>query len=110
MRKSLLSVLCVIGLAGATGCAHTARGLKQDAGEATTNVKSAAETVDVKSALIAAKDIDTGAIDVDTYSDKKVIVLRGSVPTQEQKSRAAAIAQDHAKGYTIDNQLAVVPK
>ena len=110
MRKSVLAVVCVIGLAGATGCAHTARGLKQDTEKNASAVKGAAETVDVKSALMAAKDLDTGAIDVDTYADKKLIVIRGSVPTEAQKQRATAIAQDHAKGYRIDNQLAVVPK
>ena len=110
MTKVLWSVACVIALAGATGCAHTAGGLKQDAKENVTAVKGAAETVDVKTALMHADDLDTGAIDVDTYADKKVVVLRGSVPTQAQKTRAEAIAKDHAKGYTIDNQLAVVPK
>ena len=51
-----------------------------------------------------------GAIDVDTYQDRKLVVLRGSVPTQAQKQRAGMIAQDNAKSYRIDNQLAVVPK
>ena len=110
MRNTFISIACVIALAGAAGCAHTMGGLKQDTKDNASAVRGAAETVDVKSALIAAKDLDAGAIDVDTYQDKKLVVLRGSVPTQEQKQRAEAIARDNAKSYRIDNQLAVVPK
>jgi osmotically-inducible protein OsmY len=106
----MLSFACVIALAGMTGCAQTAKGVVQDTKENTAAVKGGVQTADIKTAIIAAKDIDAGAIDVDTYEDKKVVVLRGSVPTQEQKQRAEAIARDHAKSYRIDNQLAVVPK
>jgi osmotically-inducible protein OsmY len=110
MRKCVLSIACVIALAGATGCAHTARGLKNDAENNASAVRGAVETVDVKSAIIADDEIDSGAIDVDTYQDKKLVVLRGSVPTEAQKQKAEMIARDHAKSYRIDNQLAVVPK
>jgi osmotically-inducible protein OsmY len=54
--------------------------------------------------------VDSGAIDVDTYQDKKVVVLRGSVPTEAQKARAGQIARENAKGYTVGNRLAVVPE
>jgi osmotically-inducible protein OsmY len=94
----------------ALGCSHTARAVVQDTKENTAKVKAGAETIDVKSALIAAKDLDTGAIDVDTYADTKTVVLRGSVPTAEQKARAEQIAREHAPNYKIDNKLAVVPK
>ena len=40
----------------------------------------------------------------------KLVVLRGSVPTEAQKARAEQIARDHAKGYNIENKLAVVPQ
>ena len=110
MRKCVLSIACVIALAGAAGCAHTARGLKHDAESNASAVRGAAETVDVKTAIIADKEIDSGAIDVDTYQDKKPVVLRGSVPTEAQKQKAEMIARDHAKSYRLDNQLAVVPK
>ena len=64
----------------------------------------------VKTAILADKTIDAGAIDVDTYQDRKLVVLRGSVPTEAQKLKAGMIAKDNASSYTIDNQLAVVPK
>jgi len=110
MKSSFYSVACVVMLAGTAACAHTARGVVQDTKNNAGAVRGAAETVDVKTALIADKTIDAGAIDVDTYQDKKLVVLRGSVPTQEQKNKAGMIAQDNAKSYRIDNQLAVVPK
>jgi osmotically-inducible protein OsmY len=110
MYKGMWSVACVVALAGATGCAQTASGVVQDTKANTSAVRGGVETLDVKTAIIADKDIDSGAIDVDTYQDKKLVVIRGSVPTEAQKQKAAMIAQDHAKGYRIDNQLAVVPK
>ena len=110
LKNSFQSIACLVMLAGAAACAQTARGVVEDTKDNTSAVRGGLETVDVKSALIADKTIDSGAIDVDTYQDKKVVVLRGSVPTQVQKDKAGMIAKDHAKSYTIDNQLAVVPK
>jgi osmotically-inducible protein OsmY len=101
---------CVAMLVGAAACAQTAKGVAQDTKDNTSAVRGAVETVDVKTAIIADKDIDSGAIDVDTYQDKKLVVLRGSVPTEAQKQKAGEIAQRNASSYKIDNQLAVVPK
>ena len=67
------------------------------------------ETLDVKTAIIADKTIDSGAIDVDTFQDKKLVVIRGSVPTEAQKAKAEEIARKNATGYTVENRLAVVP-
>ena len=107
--KALWSVACVLVLAGVTGCAQTARGVVQDTKDNAQAVRGAAETVDVKTAIIADKTIDSGAIDVDTYQDKKVVVLRGTVPTEAQKAKAEQIARDNAKGYTVENRLVVSP-
>ena len=107
--KALWSMACVLALVGVTGCAQTARGVVQDTKENTSAVRGGLETVDVKTAIIADKTIDSGAIDVDTYQDKKVVVLRGTVPTEAQKAKAEQIARDNAKGYTIENRLVVSP-
>src|SRR4051812_22043491 len=101
MLKGLGSIVCVAALAGAAGCAHTAKGLAHDTKDNASTVRGAAETVDVKTAIIADKEIDSGAIDVDTFQDKKLVVLRGSVPTEAQKQKAETIARDHAKSYRI---------
>ncbi len=110
MRRSLQAMTCVAMLAGIAACAQTARGVVRDTKDNASAVRGAVETVDVKTAIIADKTIDSGAIDVDTYQDKKLVVLRGSVPTEAQKQKAGMIAKDNASSYTIDNQLAVVPR
>lgn len=110
MFKTLKSAALVLILsAGVVGCANTAQGVVTDAKKDASAVRGGVETLDVKSAIIADKTIDSGAIDVDTYQDKKLVVLRGSVPTAAQKAKAEQIARDHATSYKIDNQLAVVP-
>ena len=98
-----------LGATLATGCA-TGRGIQQDASAAGTAVKGAAETVDVKTALISDATIDSSSINVDTDAAAKRVTLRGSVPTAEQKAEAEKIAKQEAPGYTVVNQLAVVPK
>ena len=95
---------------GAAGCAQTIQGAKQDTERAVENTGAAMETVDVKAALIADGRVDASNINVDTSASAKTVVLKGSVPTAEQKATAEAIARDQAKGYTITNQLTVVPK
>lgn len=110
LKRSFQSMACVLMLAGATACAQTARGVVQDTKENVSDARGGIETVDVKTALIADKTVDSSSINVDTYQDKKLVVLRGSVPSEEQKMKAGKIAQDNASSYKIDNQLAVVPK
>ena len=110
MINTKLASIAFIFAIGAAGCAQTAQGVVTDTKENASAVRGAVETLDVKTAIVADKTIDSGAIDVDTYQDKKVVVLRGSVPTEAQKARAEQIAREHAKGYTIENRLAVVPE
>jgi osmotically-inducible protein OsmY len=105
-------ILCAWFLAAAMGggCANTVKGVKKDAERATEKTAAAAETVDVKSALIADGRVDASSVNVDTVASTKSVVLKGSVPTAQQKTTAEAIAREQAKGYTIVNQLTVVPK
>ena len=110
MRKVMHSLFAIALLVGAAACGNTARGVVQDTRENASAVRGGVETLDVKSAIIADKTVDSGAIDVDTYQDKKLVVLRGSVPTEAQKARAEQIARENATGYKIDNRLAVVPQ
>ena len=102
-------LLAAMGL-GAQACANTIRGAKQDTERVAENTAAAMETVDVKAALIADGRVDASSINVDTSASTKTVVLKGSVPTAEQKTTAETIARDQAKGYTITNQLTVVAK
>ena len=109
MNKNLAISLIALTLAiGAAGCSQTAQGVVTDTKDNVSNVRGGLETLDVKAAIIADKTVDSGAIDVDTYQDKKLVVLRGSVPTEAQKAKAEQIARDKATGYTVENRLAVV--
>jgi osmotically-inducible protein OsmY len=110
MKHNLAPILVAVILAtGAAGCAQTAQGVVTDTKENASAVRGGLETLDVKAAIIADKTVDSGAIDVDTFQDKKVVVLRGSVPTEAQKAKAEEIARRNATGYTVENRLAVVP-
>jgi osmotically-inducible protein OsmY len=109
IRKLAHMFVIAVSVTVAAACANTARGVVQDTKDNTSAVRGGLETIDVKSAIIADKTIDSGAIDVDTYQDTKTVVLRGSVPTEAQKMKAEQIARENAKGYKIENRLAVVP-
>jgi osmotically-inducible protein OsmY len=101
---------CVLAATIAGACANTARGIKTDTEKVVEKTAAATQTVDVKSALIADARVDASNINVDTSASTKTVVLKGSVPTAEQKTIAEQIARDKAEGYTIQNQLAVVAK
>lgn len=69
---------------------------------------AAGETFSIKTALMADKMVDASDINVDTVADTRTVVLRGTVPTVEQKKRAEEIAKrEAAEGFKVDNQLTV---
>ena len=109
-RNHLMLCAWLIGAVVGSGCANTVKGVTTDAERATEKTAAAAETVDVKSALIADGRVDASNINVDTIASTKTVVLKGSVPTTQQKTTAEAVAREQAKGYTVVNQLTVAPK
>lgn len=126
LKNGYLAIALMSGLAMAA-CSNTAAGAKKDAeinadkaaaatedakdkaSDAAGAVKGAAETIDVKTALMADRTVDASHINVDTYADTKTVVLRGSVKTATERDEAARIAANEATGYRIDNQLTIVP-
>lgn len=88
-----------------------AREAQQDAQrtarEAAGRLDAAGETFSVKTALMADDIVDASDINVDTVAETRTIVLRGTVPTAEQKTRAAEIAMRESEGFKVDNQLTV---
>lgn len=72
------------------------------------DVAAKAQTLEVKTALLAAKGIDASHIDVDTDAATRTVTLNGSVPTADQKAAAERVAKDQAEGYTVRNLLTVV--
>lgn len=105
-----LNLVAVLTLAPfVTGCGNTMRGARQDTARVAEKVAGAAETVDVKAALIADNRVDTSNINVDTNTDANTVLLKGTVPTAAQRTLAEQIAREKAKGYRIVNQLTVAP-
>jgi len=74
------------------------------------DVAAKAQTLEVKTALLAAKGIDASHIDVDTDAGTKTVTLNGSVPTLDQKAAAERVARDKSKGYTVRNLLTVMSR
>ena len=134
----VLTAALSLALAGAA-CDDTARGVQQDsaeaadeardataaarseadekaddarrtAGRAGAAVDAAGETLDVKTALMTDDLVDASDINVDTFHETRTVVLKGSVPTEAQKTAAGRIAEREAEGYKIDNQLTVRPR
>lgn len=68
---------------------------------------AAAQTMQIKTALIDADDLDAGAIDVDTNGDTKTVTLKGHVPTAAQKAAAERIAKSKAPEYRVVNNIEV---
>jgi osmotically-inducible protein OsmY len=102
---TMCALIVAAALSGA--CANTVRGVKQDTEKVAEQTSAATQTVDVKSALIADGRVDASNINVDTSASAKTVVLKGTVPTEQQKATAEAIARDKAEGYKITNQLTV---
>lgn len=110
MSKHLTGVCALIVAAALSGaCANTVRGVKQDTEKVAEKTSAATNTVDVKSSLIADGRVDASGINVDTNAETRTVVLKGTVPTAEQRTTAEAIARDKAEGYKIVNQLTVAP-
>ena len=68
---------------------------------------AAAQTMQIKTALIDADDLDAGAIDVNTDAATKTVTLKGHVPSAAHKAAAERIAKQKAPEYRIVNSLEV---
>jgi osmotically-inducible protein OsmY len=126
--------VCAAGLAlFSTACRNTAAGLQRDTEEntrkaaikaseaaqkaseatavatrdATAAAEAAAQTVNVKTALLADQRVSATGIDVDTDRASRTVILKGHVPSQEQKAIAEQIAVDRSTGYRVRNELTI---
>jgi predicted small secreted protein len=70
-------------------------------------VDAAAQTMQIKTALIDADDLDAANIDVDTNGATKTVTLKGHVPSAAHKAAAERIAQQKAPDYKISNMLEI---
>jgi predicted small secreted protein len=68
---------------------------------------AAAQTMQIKTALIDADNLDAGDIDVDTDAKTKTVTLKGHVQTASQKAAAERIAKEKAPEYRVVNELVI---
>jgi osmotically-inducible protein OsmY len=68
---------------------------------------AAAQTMQIKTALIDADNLEASDIDVDTDGAAKTVTLKGHVPTAAQKAAAERIAKEKAPEYRVVNQIQV---
>ncbi|MEO5741239.1 MAG: BON domain-containing protein [Vicinamibacterales bacterium] len=68
---------------------------------------AAAQTMQIKTALIDADNLDANDIDVDTSGSAKTVTLKGHVKTASQKAAAERIAKEKAPGYRVINNLEI---
>ena len=86
-----------------------------DAGVATKNaakdtgnaMDGAAQTAQIKTALMEDKAVDASGINVDTNGTTKTVTLKGHVPNAAQKAAAGRIAKSKAPDYTVVNNLTI---
>src|SRR5688500_2511295 len=68
---------------------------------------AAAQTMQIKTALINAVNHEANNIDVDTNADQKTVTLRGHVPSASQKAAAERIAKEKGPDYKVVNNITV---
>jgi osmotically-inducible protein OsmY len=68
---------------------------------------AAAQTMQIKTALIDADNLDANNIDVDTDGATKTVTLKGYVGNASQKAAAERIAKEKAPGYRVVNSLTI---
>ena len=87
--------------------ARTANETKDATQSVGATLDAAAQTMQIKTALIDADNLDANNIDVDTDGAAKTVILKGHVPTAAQKAAAARIAKEKAPDYRIVNDIVV---
>jgi len=89
------------------GMREAGQAVREGAAGVAASGDAAQQTAQIKTALMADATIDSTDIDIDTMASTKTVVLKGSVRTAAQKTRAARIAADKAPGYQVTNNLEV---
>jgi len=68
---------------------------------------AAAQTLQIKTALIDADNLNANDINVDTDGATKTVTLKGHVANASQKAAAERIAKEKATGYRVVNLLVI---
>ena len=102
IRTHLTSALAAVVLIAASGCAV-------QRGQETVGayVDDAAITTSVKTRFIDNKDVDAGAIKVETLNG--TVMLSGFAKSQDERTKAQEIAMKVRGVKTVKNEIAVRP-
>lgn len=102
IRTQLTTALAALVLIAASGCAV-------QRGQETVGayVDDAAITTSVKARFIDNKDVDAGAIKVETLNG--TVMLSGFAKTQDERMKAQDIAMKVSGVKTVKNEIAVRP-
>lgn len=132
MTASILPA-ALLSMSLLVACQNTARGVEEDternasaAGEkaretgdrladgvqdatrtAGASLDAAAQTMQIKTALVDAENIDAADINVDTDGEARTVTLKGHVRTPQQKIDAERIAREKAPQYRVVNLIEV---
>lgn len=94
------------GEAAATDAAVAGEAAENAAENSAEAADNAGDTFKIKNAILAAEGIDASDLNVDTIDNK--VILKGTVPTEDQKKKAGDIAKGMISAdQTVDNQLTV---
>ena len=102
LRNQLTSILAVLAIATASGCAVT-RG-QESAGA---YIDDAAITTSVKARFVDDKNVDASSIRVETLNG--TVMLSGFAKNGTEKSTAEMIARDVKGVRSVRNEIAVRP-
>lgn len=125
MRRLALPGLFAAVVLGGVACSNTVEGLKKDAeekkvGEATEKAAEAVTSavqgagheiraktlaLEVKASLMADRRVDASRVHVEADEERRVLILRGTVPSAAQKEVAGSIASGKAADYRVQNLL-----
>ena len=86
---------------------RVAQETKDATGSVGATLDAAAQTMQIKTALIDADNLDANDIDVDTNGATKTVTLKGHVPTASQKAAAERIAKEKAPDYRVVNNIVI---
>ncbi|HUP39994.1 MAG TPA: BON domain-containing protein [Vicinamibacterales bacterium] len=86
---------------------RVAEGTKDATRSVGNTLDAAAQTMQIKTALIDADNLDANNINVDTDGTAKTVTLKGHVSNASQKAAAERIAKEKAPGYRVINSLVI---
>jgi len=84
--------------------------LEEAGREIASEAKAVGIHADLKAALMRDKGVDGSHIDVDVDDDRRLVLLKGTVPNAAQKARAEQIARQHSGGYSVRTELTLAAR